>query len=152
MAALKAGDKAPDFSLPWSEGGTVSLKSFRGKKLVLYFYPKDDTSGCTKEACDFRDNLARVNRRGAAILGVSPDSVASHGKFIAKYDLPFPLASDESKEMLKAYGVWKEKSMYGRKYMGVERTTFLIDEQGTIVRIFPKVKVAGHVDEVLAAL
>jgi len=149
---LKIGDKAPEFSLPSSDRSTSSLKDFKGKKVVLYFYPKDDTSGCTKEACSFRDNLARVRKKGAVILGISADSIHSHGKFIEKYDLTFPLLSDESKETIKAYGVWKEKSMYGRKYMGIERTTFIIDEKGKIAHIFPKVKVEGHTDEVLQKL
>ncbi|HUL43042.1 MAG TPA: thioredoxin-dependent thiol peroxidase [Bacteroidota bacterium] len=150
--ALAAGDKAPDFSLPSTDGKTLSLKDFQGKKVVLYFYPKDDTSGCTKEACSFRDNLGRVRKKGAVILGVSADSVDSHQHFRQKFDLPFPLLSDESKLIIKAYGVWKEKSMYGRKYMGIERTTFIIDERGKIAHIFPKVKVEGHTDEVLAKL
>ncbi|HET6402599.1 MAG TPA: thioredoxin-dependent thiol peroxidase [Candidatus Kapabacteria bacterium] len=149
---LKEGDKAPDFTAIDDSGNHVSLKDFRGKKVVLYFYPKDNTSGCTKEACDFRDNWARIKRKDAALLGVSPDSEKSHGKFKSKFDLNFPLLADEDKKLVNAYGVWKEKSMYGRKYMGVERTTFVIDEKGKIAKIFPKVKVAGHVDEVLAAL
>ena len=149
---LKVGNKAPDFTLPSNEDAEVSLKDYRGKKVVLYFYPKDDTSGCTKEACSFRDNLARVKRKGAVIFGVSADSVTSHQKFIDKYDLTFPLLSDESKEMIKAYGVWKEKSFMGRKYMGIERTTFIIDEQGKIAHIFPKVSVEGHTEEVLEKL
>jgi len=150
--ALVLGDKAPDFSLPSTDGEVLSLKDFLGMKVVLYFYPKDDTSGCTKEACSFRDNLARVKRKGAVILGVSADSVESHQHFTKKFELPFPLLSDESKSMIKAYGVWKEKSMYGRKYMGIERTTFIIDERGKVQHIFPKVKVDGHVDEVLEHL
>ena len=150
--APKVGAPAPEFTLPDGEGGAVALKDFRGKKVVLYFYPKDDTPGCTKEACDFRDNLARLKKRGAAVIGVSVDALPAHKKFAAKYDLPFPLASDEQKTVVKAYGVWKEKNMYGRKYMGVERTTFVIDEEGTISHIFPKVKVSGHADEVLAVL
>ncbi len=152
MASLTVGEKAPEFSLPSTDGSMISLKDFKGKKIVLYFYPKDDTSGCTKEACSFRDNLARVKKKGAALIGVSADSVGSHKKFTEKYDLPFPLISDEEKSMIKAYGVWKEKSMYGRKYMGIERTTFIIDEKGKIAHIFPKVKVDGHTDEVLAVL
>ena len=152
MATLTVGDKAPEFSLPSTDGSIVSLKDFKGKKVVLYFYPKDDTSGCTKEACSFRDNLARVKKKGAILIGVSADSVNSHQKFTDKYDLSFPLISDEEKSMIKAYGVWKEKSMYGRKYMGIERTTFIIDEKGKIAHIFPKVKVEGHTDEVLAVL
>jgi peroxiredoxin Q/BCP len=130
----------------------LALKDMKGKSVVLYFYPKDNTSGCTKEACAFNDSLARIKKKGAVVVGVSPDAVASHVKFAAKYDLTFPLVSDESKKMLEAYGVWKEKSMYGRKYMGVERTTFIIDGKGVISHVFRKVKVDGHVDEILAAL
>ena len=152
MASLTIGDKAPDFSSPATDGSIVSLKDYKGKKLVLYFYPKDDTSGCTKESCSFRDNLARVRKKGAEILGVSIDSVKSHQKFTEKYDLSFPLLADEEKKVVQAYGVWKEKSMYGRKYMGIVRTTFIIDEQGKIARIFEKVNVEGHTDEVLDAL
>lgn len=149
---LKEGDKAPDFTAKDDRGNTVSLKDFRGKNVVLYFYPKDDTTGCTKEACDFRDNLARVKRKSAVVLGVSPDTEKSHAKFKTKYDLTFPLIVDDEKEIVNAYGVWKEKSMYGRTYMGVERTTFIIDAKGKIAKIFPKVKVAGHVDQVIEAL
>ena len=152
MATLEPGTKAPAFSLPTGDGSTLSLKDLKGKKVVLYFYPKDNTSGCTQEACDFRDDHAALKRKGAVVIGVSIDSIASHGKFSAKYGLPFPLLSDEEKEMVKAYGVWKEKSMYGRKYMGIERTTFVIDEKGLITHIFPKVKVSGHSKEILAAL
>ncbi len=149
---LKVNDQAPEFSLPSSEGTELSLKDFRGKKVVLYFYPKDDTSGCTKEACSFTENLARVRRKGAVVLGVSADSTDSHRKFIDKYSLSFPLLSDESKQMLKKYGVWKKKSFMGRSYMGIERTTFIIDEGGRITHIFPKVKVEGHTEEVLKNL
>ncbi len=149
---LKAGDPAPPFKGLTTSGESVALKDFKGKKLILYFYPKDNTSGCTREACDFRDNLARVKRKGAAVLGVSPDSVPSHQKFSDKYALTFALLSDPDQSVAKTYGVWVEKSLYGRRYMGIERTTFVIDEKGEITRIFPKVKVAGHVDEVLAAL
>ena len=149
---LQEGDKAPDFKAVTDAGETVSLKDLRGKKVVLYFYPKDNTSGCTKEACDFRDNMARVKRKGAIVYGVSPDSEKSHQNFKTKYDLNFPLIVDSSKEIAEAYGVWKEKSMYGRKFMGIERSTFLIDEQGKIEKIWRKVKVTGHVDEVLEAL
>jgi thioredoxin-dependent peroxiredoxin len=152
MAQLKVGAKAPDFSLPAGDGGKISLKGLKGKKVVLYFYPKDNTSGCTKEACVFRDNIAVVHKKGAVVIGVSTDGVASHAKFAKKYDLPFQLASDEEKAVVKKYGVWKEKSLYGKKYMGTERTTFVIDEKGAISHIFPKVKVDGHIDEVLAAL
>src|SRR5206468_2997680 len=123
------GDKAPDFLLPTGSGEAVSLKDFKRKKVVLYFYPKDDTSGCTKEACSFRDNFKVIQKKGTVVIGVSIDGVESHKKFAAKYDLPFTLVSDEEKELVKKYGVWKEKSMYGRKYMGIERTTFLIDEK-----------------------
>ena len=150
--ALEVGDKAPDFSLPDQDGSTVTLKSFKGKQVVLYFYPKDDTSGCTKEACDFRDSLAPIKKAGAVVLGVSKDGKASHQKFIAKYGLPFALLSDEEVTVCTAYGVYKEKSMYGRKYMGIERSTFVIDATGRIKALFRKVKVPGHVDDVLAAL
>jgi len=152
MSQLKPGDKAPDFSLPSSDGTTVSLKDLKGKKVVLYFYPKDDTPGCTKEACSFRDNLARVKRKGAVIFGVSADTVKKHQKFIEKFDLSFPLLSDETKEMIKSYDVWHEKTFMGRKYMGIVRTTFIIDEKGEILHIFPNVKVEGHTDEVLRHL
>jgi peroxiredoxin Q/BCP len=152
MATLKAGDKAPDFSLPAGDGTKVSLKDFSGKNVVLYFYPKDNTSGCTREACDFRDTIKVFEKKGAVVIGVSVDSPESHRTFSGKFDLPFPLVSDEKKEMVKQYGVWKEKSMYGRKYMGTERTTFVIDGKGIITHIFPKVKVDGHVAEVLAVL
>jgi thioredoxin-dependent peroxiredoxin len=149
---IQVGDKAPTFSLQSGDGSTINLKDFRGKKVVLYFYPKDNTSGCTKEACSFQENLSALKKKGAILLGVSSDGVGSHAKFATKYDLSFPLLSDEEKKTIKAYGVWKEKSMYGRKYMGIERTTFIIDERGTIAHIFPKVKVDGHVKEVLAVL
>jgi peroxiredoxin Q/BCP len=149
---LNEGDKAPDFSLPDDSGGAIALKSFSGKKLVLYFYPKDDTSGCTSEAIAFNGLRGEFEKAGAAILGASPDSAASHKKFKTKHDLRFPLASDETKAMLEAYGVWVEKSMYGRKYMGVERTTLLIGPDGKIARIWNKVKVPGHAEAVLAAV
>jgi peroxiredoxin Q/BCP len=149
---LKVGDKAPNFKLPTGEGKTLSLKDLKGKKIVLYFYPKDNTSGCTKEACSFQENVTRIKKNGAVVIGVSADSVASHAKFATKYDLAFPLLSDESKDVINAYGVWKEKSMYGRKYFGIERTTFVIDESGTIKNIFTKVKVNGHTEEVLSVL
>ncbi|MBK7260217.1 MAG: thioredoxin-dependent thiol peroxidase [Ignavibacteriae bacterium] len=152
MKELKAGDAAPAFELPTGDGGKLALADLKGKTVVLYFYPKDNTSGCTKEACAFNDTLAKIKKKGAVVVGVSPDSAASHAKFAGKYDLSFPLVSDESKKMLGAYGVWKEKSMYGRKYMGVERTTFIIDGKGKITHVFRKVKVDGHVEEVLAAL
>jgi peroxiredoxin Q/BCP len=152
MASLKVGDLAPAFALPAAGGTTISLSDFRGKKVILYFYPKDDTSGCTKEACAFRDTISILKKKGVVIIGAGIDSVASHEKFTEKYKLPFPLISDEEKDLVKKYGVWKEKSMYGRKYMGIERTTFLIDEKGRIAHIFPKVKVDGHVDEILSVL
>jgi peroxiredoxin Q/BCP len=148
---LAAGDQAPPFSLPGDGGSTVSLAGFAGRKLVLYFYPKDDTSGCTKEAMEFNALRADFTAAGTDILGVSPDSATSHDKFKKKYDLGFALASDESKAMLEAYGVWAEKSMYGRKYMGVERSTFLIDATGKIAQVWSKVKVPDHAAEVLAA-
>lgn len=149
--SLKIGDPAPDFTLPTDGDGTVSLATLRGKKVVLYFYPKDDTSGCTKEACGFRDALPDFSKATATVIGVSKDSVRAHDKFKAKYSLPFILASDENADACERYGVWAEKSMYGRKYMGIERTTFLIDEKGVIRGIWPKVKIDGHVEAVLAA-
>jgi thioredoxin-dependent peroxiredoxin len=144
------GDEAPDFALQGADGKAVRLADFAGRKLVLYFYPKDDTSGCTKQAIDFNALRADFAKAGTDILGVSPDSLASHLKFRKKYDLALPLASDEAKHTLNAYGVWTQKSMYGRKYMGVERTTFLIKE-GKIARIWRKVSVPGHAQEVLEA-
>jgi peroxiredoxin Q/BCP len=149
---LKIGDKAPSFTLLDKNYQDVSLKDFKAKKVVLYFYPKDMTSGCTREACDFRDALPAFNKLKAVVLGISADSVASHVKFSDKYELPFTLLSDENKEVIEKYGVWKEKSMYGKKYMGIERTTFVIDGKGIIKNIFPKVKVAGHIEEVAKAL
>lgn len=151
-AGLKAGQAAPDFSVPDDQGRTVRLSDVRGKKAVLYFYPKDDTPGCTKESCSFRDGIAEIRKAGAEVYGVSVDSVESHKKFKEKFRLNFPLLSDADKTMVKAYGVWKEKSMYGRFFLGIERTTFVIDEAGTISAIFPKVKVDGHYDDVLAAV
>jgi peroxiredoxin Q/BCP len=150
-ASLNEGDPAPDFKLPAAGGGTLSLADFKGKKLALYFYPKDDTSGCTKEAIEFNSLRSQFAKAGTAILGMSPDSAKSHDKFRTKYELAIPLAADEAKGALGAYGVWVEKSMYGRKYMGVERTTFLIGADGRIARIWRKVKVPGHADAVLAA-
>lgn len=146
---LKVNDKAPDFKLQSGNGETISLKDYLGKKIVIYFYPKDDTSGCTAESCDFRDNIKKFERKNTVVIGVSADSVKSHQKFAKKYDLPFTLLSDETKEMLNAYGVWQEKSMYGRKYMGIVRTTFIINEKGVIEKIYEKVKVQGHAEEVL---
>lgn len=149
---LEIGDKAPELAIPDQDGTRVSLKDLKGKQVVLYFYPKDDTPGCTKESCDFRDSMGLIKKTGAVILGVSLDGQASHQKFIKKFSLPFPLLSDEDKTVSNAYGVYKEKSMYGKKYWGIERSTFVIDTDGTLKRIFRKVKVDGHVDEVLAAL
>lgn len=149
---IEEGKKAPDFKLKNQDGKTVSLNDFKGKNIILYFYPKDNTSGCTREACNFRDEFPRFKNVDAVILGVSPDSVESHKKFAEKYELPFNLLSDQSRGVLEKYGVWKEKSMYGRKYMGVERTTVIIDENGKIKKIFPKVNVEGHNNEILEAL
>ena len=150
MSVLVEGMKAPDFGLPRDGGETVTLAQFAGSKLVLFFYPKDDTSGCTAEAVAFTDLLPRFQKAGVAVLGMSPDSARKHDRFIAKHALQVMLASDEEKTTLEAYGVWVEKSMYGRKYMGVERSTFLIDENGNIEKIWRKVKVPGHAEEVLA--
>jgi len=149
--ALKEGDKAPSFTLPSSEGKNISLDELRKDRWVaLYFYPKDDTPGCTKEACDFRDLSKRFEQAGAAIVGVSPDGVPSHQKFAAKFTLPFPLLSDEGAKVATAYGVWKEKSLYGRTYMGIERTTFLIRPDGRLAKLYPKVRVDGHAEALLA--
>ena len=149
---LEEGKKAPAITLPDGDGNKVSLKDYAGKNVVLYFYPKDNTSGCTTEACDFRDATPEFDKLDAVILGVSPDPVKSHKKFSDKYELPFKLLADEEKKIVEKYGVWKEKSMYGRKYMGVERTTFVIGKNGKIAKIFPKVKVKGHVEEVKKVL
>ena len=149
--SVDVGDKAPGFTLPADGGGKVSLKDFKGKAMVLYFYPKDDTSGCTAEACAFRDALPDFSKVKAEIVGISRDPVKSHDAFKAKYDLPFPLVSDEDGKVCEAYGTWVEKSMYGRKYMGIERATFLIDGKGVIRNVWRKVKVPGHADEVLKA-
>ncbi|MGV1756534.1 peroxiredoxin [Rhizobium sp. A22-96] len=148
---LNVGDKAPDFDLPRDGGGRIRLADFAGKPLVLFFYPKDDTTACTTESISFTALEADFARAGAAILGISPDTVKSHDKFVKKYALTVPLASDEEKTMATAYGVWREKSMYGRTYMGVVRSTFLIGSDGRIARVWDKVKVAGHADAVLAA-
>ena len=150
--ALKVGDKAPSFKLKNQDGNTISLSSLKGKPIVLYFYPKDNTSGCTKEACNFRDEFPKFGKMKAEIVGISADSVESHKKFAEKYNLPFNLLSDEKKEVLEKYGVWQEKSMYGKKYMGIVRTTFIIDSAGKIRRVFPKVKVDNHNKEVMEAL
>lgn len=149
---LEEGKNAPVFKLKDQDGKTVSLTDFKGKNVVLYFYPKDDTPGCTTEACNFRDEFPKFQNIDAVIFGISPDSEESHQKFIAKFNLPFSLLSDEDKVVVEKYGVWKEKNMYGRKYMGVERTTFLINGEGKIKKIFNKVKVSNHHNEVLEAL
>ena len=149
---LTVGDKAPELSIPDQHGKPVTLKSFKGKQVVLYFYPKDDTPGCTKESCDFRDVESQILRAGGVIVGVSLDGKESHQKFIKKFGLPFPLLSDEDAAISKAYGVYKEKNMYGRKYWGIERSTFVIDGAGVIKAAFRKVKVEGHAEEVLASL
>jgi len=152
MSSMKIGDKVPDFTTLDDSGHPVSLSDFKGKSVVLYFYPKDDTSGCTKEACDFRDAFPRFGRTDAEVIGVSPDSVESHRKFKEKYELPFKLLADEGHKLADKFGVWKEKSMYDRKFMGIERTTVLIDPNGRVARVFPKVRVPGHVEEVETAL
>ena len=149
MATPEEGKKAPALSLNDQDGTRVTLKDLRGKKVAIYFYPKDQTPGCTTQACNLRDNYAAVRKADIVVLGVSPDDEASHTKFIAKQDLPFTLLADPDKKALEAYGVWREKNMYGRKYMGVVRTTFLIDESGTIVKIIAKPKVADHTREIL---
>jgi thioredoxin-dependent peroxiredoxin len=148
----KEGKAAPDFSAADQNGNTVRLSALKGQPVVLYFYPKDDTPGCTVEACDFRDGYAALQKKGAVVLGVSPDNGKSHQKFIAKHQLPFSLLVDESHAIGTTYGTWGEKSMYGRKYMGMFRATFLIGKDGIIQKVWPKVSVKGHVDEVLAAL
>ncbi len=149
---LSVGDPAPALSLPDQSGVPVSLKDFSGKQVVLYFYPKDDTPGCTKESCDFRDAVRPIKKAGAVILGVSLDGKESHQKFIKKFGLPFTLLSDEEAAVSKAYGCYKEKNMYGRKYWGIERSTFVIDQAGKLKAIFRKVKVDGHVEEVQGVL
>lgn len=150
--SLEVGDKAPSFKLKNQDGKTISLADLKGKPIVLYFYPKDDTPGCTKEACNFRDEFPKFGKLKAEIIGISVDSVESHKKFAEKYKLPFNLLADEKKEVVEKYGVWKEKNMYGKKYMGIERTTFIIDGNGKIAKIFPKVKVDDHNKEVIDAL
>ncbi len=148
---VEKGSPAPDFTLPSDGGADVSLSSFQGRRVVLYFYPKDDTSGCTAEACEMRDALLRFEGANAVVLGVSPDSVASHRRFRDKYGLNFPLLADEDHAVAEAYGVWVEKKMYGRQYMGIERSTFLIGEDGTILEAWRKVKAAGHAEVVARA-
>ena len=149
---LKEGDAAPEFEAATNGGGKVSLAQFQGKNVILYFYPKDDTPGCNKEACGFRDRFAEFKKKGAVVLGISIDPVKSHNKFIEKYKLPFTLVADEDKKIVQAYGVWGEKTFMGRKYMGVHRVTFLINPKGKIQKIWPKVKPDEHVEEVLAVL
>jgi peroxiredoxin Q/BCP len=152
MTELNEGDSAPDFTLPRSGGGEVSLSDFRGRKVVLYFYPADDTPGCTKEACQLRDANEQIEAANATVLGVSPDGVSSHDRFIAKYGLPFVLLADADHAVAERYGAWTERNLYGRKFMGIQRSTFLIDEQGRIEKIWPRVRADGHAAEVLAAL
>ena len=152
MPNLKEGDPAPEISLQTDQDKPFELSSLRGKNVILYFYPKADTPGCTKEACDFRTNSDRFTKANTVIVGVSPDPSNAQAKFKAKFDLPFTLLADTEHKVAEAYGVWKEKSMYGRKYMGVDRTTFVISPDGKIKKIFPKVKVDGHAEEVLAAI
>jgi thioredoxin-dependent peroxiredoxin len=149
---IEPGSKAPSFALPDQDGKTVSLEDFKGRNVILYFYPKDDTPGCTKEACNFRDEMPRFRNLNAEIIGISTDSVKSHKKFSEKYNLPFTLLSDENKEVVQDYGVWKEKNMYGRKSMGTERTTFIMDKEGVVKKVFRKVKVDNHNSEVEEAL
>jgi peroxiredoxin Q/BCP len=149
---LHPGSPAPDFSLDSTDGKKISLADLRGKRVVLYFYPKDDTPGCTREACNFRDSYADFHKKNTVILGISPDPLPRHEKLKSKYELPFPLLADPDHAIAEKYGVWKEKMNYGKKYMGIERTTFLIDEDGNIARIFPRVKVDGHADALLQAL
>lgn len=149
---LQPGDKAPSFDAPTNGGGKLSLADFRGQNVILYFYPKDDTPGCTKEACAFRDHFAAFKKKGAVVLGVSVDPVKAHDKFVEKFKLPFPLISDEDKKIVEAYGVWGQKVFMGRKYLGVHRVTFLIGPDGKIKNIWPKVKPEDHAEEVLAAL
>lgn len=149
---LEPGQTAPDFELESDSGESVSLSDFRGSKVILYFYPKDDTSGCTAEACEFRDRIAVIEDQNAVVLGVSPDGVESHQRFKAKYDLPFRLLADPNHEVAEAYGAWGEKKRYGRTYKGILRTTFLIDEAGKIESVFENVKPKGHGDQVLGAL
>lgn len=149
---LKPGDPAPDFTATTQEGTKVSLADFKGKNVVLYFYPKDNTPGCNREACGFRDSFSQLSAKGAVVLGVSTDSAASHAKFVGKFSLPFTLLADESREIVQAYGAWGQKSFLGKKYMGTHRITFLIGPDGTIKHIWPAVKPAEHAQEVLAAL
>jgi peroxiredoxin Q/BCP len=152
MAMIKEGKAAPDFTLPSSDGGEVSLKGLKGKTVVLYFYPKDDTPGCTREACAFRDTQAKIKKTGAVVYGVSPDSVASHEKFRAKYKLNFPLLADADKAVARRFGAFGEKVLYGKKVTGMIRSTFIIDGEGVVRKVFPRVRVDGHAEQVLEAL
>ncbi len=149
---LKEGQKAPDFSLPNSQGERIALKDFLGKKVIVYFYPKDDTPGCTKEACGFRDNHDAFLERGAVVLGISPDSSGSHQKFKDKFDLPFHLLSDEDHSVAEAFGAWGEKQTSGKTSMGMIRSTFVVDEEGVVTKVFPEVKPEAHADEILALI
>lgn len=152
MPMPEVGDRAPAFTLPDQSGESVKLSDFKGKAVVLYFYPKDDTPGCTREACSFRDEHSALLKAGAVVLGVSPDSTVSHQKFAGKFKLPFPLLADNDHAVSEKYGAWGEKSLYGRKFMGITRSTFLIGKDGKVARVWPKVKVDGHVDEVRKAI
>lgn len=152
MSELQLGQPAPDFTLEASGGNEISLSDYRGKKVVLYFYPKDNTTGCTQQACDFRDSTAGYEQYGAVVLGISPDSVTSHDKFAAKHELPFPLLSDPDHAVAEAYGVWQLKKMYGKEYEGIVRSTFLIDEEGNLQQEWRNVKVKGHIEKVLQAV
>ena len=152
MSELNIGDTAPNFTLPTDSNGEITLSDLQGQKVVLYFYPKDDTPGCTKESCSFNENLSALNKLNTAVIGLSKCSVKKHDKFKAKYNLNFPLASDENGNTCEDYGVWGEKSMFGKKYMGITRSTFLINEQGKIEQIWRKVKVPGHVEDVMGQI
>ncbi len=152
ITKLSVGDKAPDFLLPSENGNEISLQNYKGKKLIIFFYPKDMTPGCTKEACSFRDNYSKIQQKGAAILGISPDAVKSHKIFSEKLTLQFPLLSDTNKKVINDYGVWKKKLLFAKVFFGVERTTFIVDEKGIISKIFRKVRVKGHTEEVLKFL
>ncbi|MDR0268588.1 thioredoxin-dependent thiol peroxidase [Paenibacillus sp.] len=152
MAELSIGQMVPDFTLPAASGEQITLSSFRGRKVILYFYPKDMTPGCTQEACSFRDSNHILEEKGAVVIGISPDSVKSHSKFAGKYELPFLLLSDENHHVSELYGVWQLKKMYGREFMGIVRSTFLIDEEGKLIKEWKKVKVAGHTEDILSAL
>lgn len=149
---LKEGDRAPEFTLNDESGSAVSLSDFKGRKVVVYFYPKDDTSGCTKEACSFRDNYDAILAKGAVVIGISADDEASHGRFKTKYDLPFYLLADPEKKAIEGFGAWGEKKMYGKSYEGIIRSTFVVDENGTIIKAWPKVKPEDHATEVMAVL